>query len=336
MNRTVSVIIPAYNREHYIEECISSVQCQSWQDFEILVVDDGSTDKTVEICTRLAQADSRIKLLTSPHAGVSAARNQALDAATGHYLFFLDSDDAIHPCLLEGLVGKVSALGVPMGFAGGCDIENESWGDRILSEFLRATVFDAYEHLTNQQLLQRFFMRTAILGRMGGVMITKAHLGTTRFDETLHIGEDVCFIYENIIKNADAVILQENGYFWREHSTRVSAGISYAAFLSRQRTKEFLWRSEEKFGRIQNANKEKAGAYKNFLISQTKNPVYSADNKKMRKSIKPYRKELFPALTKKQRMLFLLSAYTPGLFFIVHRSITFFKKRVNNNHRDCK
>ena len=325
-----TVIIPAYNAEKTLGRCLLSLLSQNRRDIRILLINDGSADGTEALALEYCGKSPLIEYHHQPNAGVSAARNQALDAATGDYLFFLDSDDAIHPCLLEGLVSKMSPLGVPMGFAGGCDIENESWGDRILSEFLRTTLFDACEQLTNQQLLQRFFKRTAILGRMGGVMITKAHLGATRFDETLHIGEDVRFIYENIIKNADAVILQENGYFWRAHSTQVSSGVSYAAFLSRQRTKEFLWRSEETFGRTQNANKEKAGAYKNFLVSQTKNPVYSADNKKMRRAVKPYRKELFPALTKKQRLLFLLSAYTPGLFFIVCKCTAFFKKRSKN------
>lgn len=331
MDQIISVIIPAYNRESYIEECIGSVQGQSLQNFEILVVDDGSTDKTVEICTRLAQSDPRIHLLTSPHAGVSAARNQALDAAKGDYLFFLDSDDIIHPALLEGLLSKMTAHQVPMAFAGGCDVEDESWENRILTEILQVSDFNDYEYVPNAQLLQRFFKRTAILGRMGGIMIAKDHIGALRFRENLQIGEDVCFIYENIIRGCDAVILRQKGYFWRVHQSKTSYGISYSSFLSRLRCKEFLWQQETNFGRTENVNKEKAGVFMNYMISQAKNPIYSADNKKMRKTMKLYRKQLRPALTKQKRFLFFLSLYTPGLFRIIYKCIASRKKKQKNN-----
>ncbi|MBQ2815882.1 MAG: glycosyltransferase family 2 protein [Clostridia bacterium] len=105
-NNSVSIIIPVYNRQEVVEECIRSVQLQSYSDFEIILIDDGSTDNTVEICQQIATKDKRIKILTSPHGGVSSARNAGLDAATGEYIF-LDSDDIIHPKLLEVLVKEL-------------------------------------------------------------------------------------------------------------------------------------------------------------------------------------------------------------------------------------
>lgn len=104
MNRRVSVIIPVYNREKYIEEAVKSVLAQSLKDFEIIIVDDGSTDSTVQICRRLSERDERIRLFSSGHFGVSAARNKGIKNSSGDYIFFLDSDDIIHPLLLETLV----------------------------------------------------------------------------------------------------------------------------------------------------------------------------------------------------------------------------------------
>ena len=79
INGLISVITPVYNRELYIEECINSVLAQSYQKFEIIIVDDGSTDKTYEICRSLALNDDRIKLFAANHGGVSAARNRAIE-----------------------------------------------------------------------------------------------------------------------------------------------------------------------------------------------------------------------------------------------------------------
>lgn len=90
----VSVVMPAYNAEKYIEEAIRSVLCQTWSDFELLVIDDGSQDATAEIVRRLADADSRITLLENArNAGVSASRNRGVARARGQWIAFLDSDD---------------------------------------------------------------------------------------------------------------------------------------------------------------------------------------------------------------------------------------------------
>lgn len=111
--KTVSVIISVYNRENYIEECLLSVLEQSHKDFEIVLVDDGSTDNTLAICEALAEKEPRIKIIKGEHKGVSAARNLALDNAIGEYLFFLDSDDTIHPLLLEALVDGAEKITFP-------------------------------------------------------------------------------------------------------------------------------------------------------------------------------------------------------------------------------
>ena len=103
MNHLISIIIPVLNRQDVIEECIRSVHAQSYCNWELLIIDNGSTDQTPEICQALAADEPRIRLLNAPR-GVSQARNAGLDAARGKYLFFLDSDDVIHPSLLETLL----------------------------------------------------------------------------------------------------------------------------------------------------------------------------------------------------------------------------------------
>lgn len=88
-----SIIIPVYNVDAYLDECICSVVSQSYTDFEVLLVDDGSTDGSGEICEQWAKKDARIKVLHQTNSGASSARNTGILAATGTYIVFLDSDD---------------------------------------------------------------------------------------------------------------------------------------------------------------------------------------------------------------------------------------------------
>lgn len=90
---TVSVIIPVYNAQKYLDQCIRSVLDQTFTDFEIILVDDGSTDDSGEICDRYGRQDSRVKVFHKPNGGSSSARNIALSEARGSYIIFLDSDD---------------------------------------------------------------------------------------------------------------------------------------------------------------------------------------------------------------------------------------------------
>lgn len=104
MSKLVSIIIPAYNVEQYIQATLRSVQNQTWQEWEALVVDDGSTDRTAEKINELAASDSRIRLIRQANAGSSSARNAGLAAAQGSYIAFLDGDDEWAPTLLEKLI----------------------------------------------------------------------------------------------------------------------------------------------------------------------------------------------------------------------------------------
>lgn len=95
MEKKVSIVIPVYNAERYLEECLFSIVNQTLQEIEILLIDDGSTDRSLEIIERFAGKDQRIKWLTQPNKGASVARNQGIGIATGEYLLFVDSDDTI-------------------------------------------------------------------------------------------------------------------------------------------------------------------------------------------------------------------------------------------------
>ena len=99
----VSVIVPVYNVEEYIRECIKSIQVQTYSNLEIIVVNDGTKDKSIEIIKDLIEMDSRIRVISQPNQGLSAARNTGIENATGKYVAMIDSDDKIKPNFIEHL-----------------------------------------------------------------------------------------------------------------------------------------------------------------------------------------------------------------------------------------
>lgn len=115
MNSLVSVIIPVYNVVTYLEECVSSVRQQTYQNLEILLIDDGSTDGSGHLCDQLAQQDKRIKVYHKVNAGLSEARNDGVKASNGEYIYFIDSDDYLIDCYtIEKMILGASQFNVPL------------------------------------------------------------------------------------------------------------------------------------------------------------------------------------------------------------------------------
>lgn len=109
MNPKVSIIIPAYNAEKHIDRAIKSALAQTYENLEVIVVDDGSTDKTIDICKIFEKEDKKVYCYRKENGGVSSARNFGIKKASGKYVFFLDSDDEIEPTVIDNLVKKHSA-----------------------------------------------------------------------------------------------------------------------------------------------------------------------------------------------------------------------------------
>lgn len=106
----VSVIVPAFNVERYLRHCIESICCQTYTKLEILLVDDGSSDGTAELCDELAVSDARIRVIHQSNSGPSAARNNGLSCAHGDWISFVDADDYIAPSFIEALLSAAQQL----------------------------------------------------------------------------------------------------------------------------------------------------------------------------------------------------------------------------------
>ena len=97
MDSRLSIIIPVYNNESYLRPTLQSVLAQTYPDFEVLAVDDGSTDGSLAICQEFAQKDRRLRIIHKENGGVSSARNRGIEEAVGKYIAFVDGDDCIDP-----------------------------------------------------------------------------------------------------------------------------------------------------------------------------------------------------------------------------------------------
>lgn len=107
MNKKISVIVPAYNVEKYIKECVGSIIDQSYKNIEIIIVDDGSTDKTGIICDKIAKTDDRIKVIHQNNQGLSVARNNGIKAASGDFISLVDGDDIVEDDFLQSMMSNM-------------------------------------------------------------------------------------------------------------------------------------------------------------------------------------------------------------------------------------
>lgn len=114
----ISVIVPIYNVERYLKDCLDSIISQTYKNLEIILVDDGSSDKSAQICEQFANKDKRIKLLHKQNGGQSSARNMGLDIANGEFISFVDSDDILHEDYIQKLYDMASKFNAKLSMIG--------------------------------------------------------------------------------------------------------------------------------------------------------------------------------------------------------------------------
>lgn len=121
----ISIIIPVYNASKYLRQCIYSILSQSFNDFELILVNDGSIDNSLSICNQFAEKDNRIKVISGPNGGVSMARNKGLALATGEWITFSDADDYFLEDALQTLYDRAMQTGSDLVLANAMKLDNE-------------------------------------------------------------------------------------------------------------------------------------------------------------------------------------------------------------------
>lgn len=310
MNDLVSVILPVYNRKTLLPDCMESLFAQSHHQLQIILIDDGSTDGTLELCRDYAARDSRVLLLEGAHRGVSAARNMGLEAATGKYLFFVDSDDAIHPQLIKTLYDAMESHDAPMGGTRVINVPASRWQE-LPGHIAKQNTPGRISFHCFEETIHEVYYGQSPFGLIGGTMFRRDFVGQTRFSTELFIGEDYYFIYQNLIKGASSVFLKQKWYYCRIHGSNSSGSYGYDGFWTRFHRRKLVWESEDALGRPENAAKEKHSAFMAYLTCVKVNQMPKADLKKMCAVMKQHRKIILPALNFPRKIRFWVTVYFP-------------------------
>lgn len=232
-NVLVSVVIPAYNAENYIQECLQATVEQTYKNIEVIIVDDGSRDTTLQICRSVAAKDSRVRVLSRTNSGVSAARNEGIKAASGKYIVFFDADDIPERNLIEEYMQSI-----------------ENWHDKQVSMIVTGMFFDNYynKHVGDKVVIlevARGYVpgEDYLLSRTSASMLSWLKLfnfvtnkcydldyikeNNIHYDENIHIGEDLKFNLDYITGREGCIGFINTPLYHYIKRTNNSLSISY-------------------------------------------------------------------------------------------------------------
>lgn len=194
MIKKISIIVPVYNVREYLPQCINSILAQTFTNFELILVDDGSTDGSGRICDSFTNKDCRIKVIHKANAGVSAARNTGIQAASGKYIIFVDSDDYVEPDYCAELYQQIIQHPNSWVFCG-CNCvdaqDNITEADCVYDR--SGTAYTVYPMSEYQNIWKTNYSALLWIRVFDLEIIRKFHI---RFDEKLSLSEDVLFNLE--------------------------------------------------------------------------------------------------------------------------------------------
>lgn len=210
MNPEISVIVPVYNVEKYLCSCIDSILAQTFTDFELLLIDDGSKDKSGEICDEYAKRDCRVKVFHKENGGVSSARNLGIDESKGEYLFFVDSDDIISSSYIEMFVNyikKNDSVCVVCKYTNRLSLLKNQINSIKTKEMTSSEFLDEIwisEGKLDGYLWNKMFKRKILIDL------------NIRFDEKVSIWEDMLFVVEYFVNISTVIFVDAVLYYYRD------------------------------------------------------------------------------------------------------------------------
>ena len=240
----ISVLMPVYHVGKYLEKTLESVKNQTYADFEVIMVDDGSTDTSGQICDKWTEADSRFRVIHTENKGVSAARNTALSLVRGEYIFFMDSDDLIIPETFEELLDTLQKTDADMVMGNLFYTDNN--GNMI--EELNSASPVKNETLSNTEYLKKLTQKNANYYCTLWNKVYKAHIFKDISFPLNRINEDEARIHEVIFRCSKIVTVQKKYYNYIKHS----ASITGATFGIKNLDREEAFRERIEFFRKNN------------------------------------------------------------------------------------
>ncbi len=207
MDSMISIVLPIYNVEQYLERCLESVIHQTYKNLEIICINDGSTDSSLEICKAYAQKDRRIVIVDQENKGLAAVRNKGIELAKGDYLSFIDSDDYVDPCYIEKLYESLIEKQADIVVA---NVRYEQEGKE--SYCLLREKYDP-KHVMNKHEAMCDYLSAQ--GGIGNYIVNKLYV--KEMFEGIHFPENKLFedayTMFKILNNADRVYMKPDVYY---------------------------------------------------------------------------------------------------------------------------
>lgn len=285
----ISVIVPVYKSEQYLNQCIDSILAQTYTDFELLLVDDGSPDNCGAICDEYAMKDARIRVFHQSNQGQAAARNHAAANANGDWICFVDSDDLIHPQMLEHLYQAAITCNTNISM---CSVQES---DHIPTDFFQSQEIQPSLILLNEVELVRLYEHgTHRAWIVCGKLIQKSIVQKIPFTEG-RIYEDNAVVCQWLVAAGRIADTDAQLYFYRINPT----GTTKSEFQIKHL--DYLWALEEMIGffrRIGYCNLYRLHIRNYMCLVMDKIQTFSSNT-----SVES--RELLQAVTKKRRKNFL-------------------------------
>ncbi len=211
----ISVIVPVYNVEKYLDACIESIVNQTYKELEIILVDDGSPDKCPQMCDEWAKKDSRIKVIHKENGGQGEARNFGMEIAGGEYIGFVDSDDIIRPEMYETMLKEISEHNADM-----LQCAMFRYSEFPLEKFPDKGSDISVRVFSNEEAVKHLITDEMITSTCPSVLIKSRIAKNVKFDLGM-INEDVMWIYRALRDSEKIAISSEKlyGYYQRDGST---------------------------------------------------------------------------------------------------------------------
>lgn len=213
MENKVSIVIPVYNVEKYLYDTINCLIAQSFNDLEIILVDDGSNDKSGIICDEIAKKDSRFKVIHKKNGGVSSARNEGLKFVTGKYLYFMDADDWIEKDFIETMINKIEQYKADVCV---CNFSMEYCGfSEVFSDNKKEIELSSIESI-NEMLRQNG--NNLFLGHLWNKLFLTEKVKNIIFDESISVYEDLEYVYRGLKECNKVIYIPYIGYHYVQRS----------------------------------------------------------------------------------------------------------------------
>lgn len=244
MNDLVSVIVPVYNVEKYLDKCVQSIVTQTYTNLEIIMVDDGSPDNCPKMCDEWARKDSRIKVIHKENAGVSSARNEGLDFAKGKWVMFVDADDIVSKDIIIMLLENTNSEDT---LALCCMCKNQLKLDKY-NENVECKIYTIDDIIESdiEKIDQSFNVNfTSPWARIFSLNIIK--INNLKFSEKVIYGEDYVFNLNYWIKISNIKIIKFIGYYYRTNSNSISSNHKSDAYSEKMKISRELFSKEINF-----------------------------------------------------------------------------------------